>query len=172
MPLLTPTPSTLKKYGLPLEVWQTMADQQGHACAVCKQEPTKGRLCIDHEHVKGWKKMIPSERVKYVRALLCFRCNTTYMGRGITVERSRGVTAVLEEYSLRRPDPVQSLKLSKALTSKKTPSSAHDEQSLRPRSPPCQIICPLASPIRSSPNDMPCTRTRPGSTPATESPAT
>jgi hypothetical protein len=80
-----------------------MADAQNHACAVCKQEPTKGRLCIDHEHVKKWKKMPPDERVKFVRGLLCYRCNTTFVGRGITVERSRGVTAYLEAYQLRRP---------------------------------------------------------------------
>jgi hypothetical protein len=100
IPLLTPTLSTLKKYGLSVEEWRVMADEQGEACYVCKQKPTKGRLCIDHEHVKGWKKMPPHQRKIYVRGLLCFRCNTTFVGRGVTVERSRNVTAYLEHYEI------------------------------------------------------------------------
>lgn len=103
MPLLTPSLATLKKYGLSLEEWQAMADAQGHACYVCHQVPTKGRLCIDHEHVKNWKKMPPERRKLFVRGLLCFRCNTTYVGRSITVERSRRVTQYLEAYEARKP---------------------------------------------------------------------
>ena len=104
--LLEPKPATLKKYGLSLEEWRAMADAQGHRCWVCQQEPTKGRLCIDHVHVKGWKKMPPEQRKLYVRGLLCFRCNTTFVGRGVTVERSRRVTLYLEAYETRRPpDP-------------------------------------------------------------------
>lgn len=101
--LIEPKPATLKKYGLSLEEWRALADYQGHACFVCKQEPTKGRLCIDHEHAKGWKKMPPERRKLFVRGLLCFRCNTTFVGRGVTVERSRNVTKYLEEYEARRP---------------------------------------------------------------------
>lgn len=101
--LLTPSPATLKKYGLSLAEWTVMAEAQGSACAVCKQIPKKGRLCIDHEHVKKWKKMPPEQRKLYVRGLLCFRCNTTFVGRGITVERSEGVTTYLKNYQARRP---------------------------------------------------------------------
>jgi hypothetical protein len=105
--LLQPTLTTLKKYGLTVESWQELADHQNHACAVCKIEPTKGRLCVDHEHIKGWKKMPPEQRVTYVRGLLCFFCNTRYCGRGITAERSRNVTAYLEAYTYRRQQPAQ-----------------------------------------------------------------
>ena len=101
--LFEPKPNTLRKYGLNAEEWRAMADRQNHSCAVCKQEPTKGRLCIDHEHRKGWKKMPPEERKRYVRGLLCFRCNTTFVGRGVTIDRSRNVTAYLEAYEVRRP---------------------------------------------------------------------
>lgn len=94
--LLKPSKATLKKYGLSEIEWQFLAYSQGHACAVCKQFPTKGRLCIDHEHVKGWKKMPPEKRKLFVRGLLCWRCNTTFVGRGITAERSRNVTIYLE----------------------------------------------------------------------------
>lgn len=105
MSLLEPSQSTLKKYGLSLDEWRAMADAQEHRCWVCRQEPTKGRLCVDHEHVKGWKKMPPEQRKLYVRGLLCFRCNTTFVGRGVTVERSRRVTLYLEAFEARRPPP-------------------------------------------------------------------
>jgi hypothetical protein len=106
IPLLTPSAPTLAKYGLNEAEWRAMADAQGEACKVCKQKPTKGRLCIDHEHVKQWKKLLPEHRKLFVRGLLCFRCNTTFVGRGITVERSRNVTAYLEDYQSRRPAEV------------------------------------------------------------------
>lgn len=99
-----PSSSTLKKYGLSLEQWKEMADKQGHKCYVCQIVPTKNRLCIDHEHVKGWKKKPPEERVLYVRGLLCWRCNTTYLGRGISIDRAKKVVSYLEEYQLRRPN--------------------------------------------------------------------
>lgn len=99
--LLTPKPATLKKYGLSELEWQVMADNQHHACAICLQVPKKGRLVIDHFHVKGWKKMPPQERKRYVRCLACWTCNHYYLGRGITVERASNVVAVLEAFNRR-----------------------------------------------------------------------
>lgn len=102
-PLSTPKPNTLKRYGLSEVEWRAMADEQKEACFVCEQKPTKGRLCIDHEHVKGWKKMPPHQRKLYVRGLLCYRCNTTFVGRGITIQRAQSVALYLQRYALRRP---------------------------------------------------------------------
>jgi hypothetical protein len=48
--------------------------------------------------------MPPEQRRLYVRGLLCWRCNTTFVGRGITVERSRAVTVYLEQFETRRPE--------------------------------------------------------------------
>lgn len=79
-----------------------MADAQEHACYVCRRVPTKLRLCIDHEHVKGWKKLPPEKRKIYVRGLLCWTCNTTFLGRGITIARSQNVTKYLQEYEARK----------------------------------------------------------------------
>lgn len=79
-----------------------MADEQGEACFVCKQKPKKGRLCIDHEHAKGWGKMPPELRKTYVRGLLCFRCNTTFVGRGASIERAKNVALYLERYEAKR----------------------------------------------------------------------
>jgi len=103
MALIPPTKTTLQKYGLSLDEWQAMADAQGHRCYICRQEPSKGRLCVDHFHAKGWKKMPPEQRKLYVRALLCWTCNHYYMGRGITVEKAKNVVACLEAFEVRRP---------------------------------------------------------------------
>lgn len=101
--LLDPSVATLKKYGLSLEEWRGLAASQEHCCFVCRREPSKGRLCIDHEHVKGWKKMPPEQRKLYVRGLLCWVCNHYYLGRGITIERAQNVVLYLQAYSSRRP---------------------------------------------------------------------
>lgn len=116
MPVQVPSSATLKKFGLSEPEWCQLLDRQGGCCAVCRQEPGApklhpergGRLCIDHEHVyvsvpgkktkTPWKKLPPEQRKLYVRGLLCWRCNTTFVGRGITVDRSRNVTAYLEQY--------------------------------------------------------------------------
>lgn len=100
-----PSLATLKKYGLSGPEWQAYLDAQNGVCFVCEKEPTKGRLCIDHEHVKGWKKMPPEKRKLYVRGLLCWVCNCHYLFRGITITRSKNVTAYLEKYEARRVAP-------------------------------------------------------------------
>lgn len=96
-----PKPATLKRYGLSEAEWCAMLDAQGGVCAVCKRVPTTGRLCTDHEHVKGWKKMPPEQRKQYVRGLLCWTCNSFYLARGITVDRARNVVSYLDQYQTR-----------------------------------------------------------------------
>lgn len=57
----------LKKYGITLDDYDRMADEQDHKCALCGQPETtsnKERLCIDHDHETG-----------KVRRLLCSNCN-------------------------------------------------------------------------------------------------
>ncbi len=75
MTLKQPSTKTLAKYGLQLSDWEAIAQRQNYACYVCQKLPTTGRLCIDHEHVKGWAKMPDDQRKLYVRALLCHWCN-------------------------------------------------------------------------------------------------
>jgi hypothetical protein len=98
-----PAPLTLRKYGLTLEDWRALAEKQGYVCAVCELEPKSGRLVIDHEHVKGWKRLKPEKRRWYVRGLLCWFCNHSYVGRCITINKARNVLAYLERYQLREP---------------------------------------------------------------------
>ena len=104
MPLLQPSALTLRKYGLTPETWRVIADRQGEVCYVCQQLPKSNRLHIDHDHVRGWKKKPPQERARFVRGLLCFRCNTTYVGRSITVERARRVVEYLLAYETHQPE--------------------------------------------------------------------
>lgn len=107
-----PSADTLKKYGLTEPEWLAILERQGGVCAVCKKEPSPpkahpergGRLCTDHDHVKGFKKMPPELRKLYVRGLLCFFCNHYYAGRGITVFKSKNVTAYLERYEQQKLD--------------------------------------------------------------------
>jgi hypothetical protein len=60
-------------------------------------------MVIDHEHVRGWKKMPPEQRKLYVRGLTCWYCNSTYLGRGLTVAKAEGVVRYLKAYAARRP---------------------------------------------------------------------
>lgn len=104
-----PTQVTLRKYGLTLDDWTQMLQRQGSVCAVCKRLPSSGRLCVDHDHCKGFKKMSPEEKKKHCRGLLCFFCNRYYVGRSITIEKSKNVTAYLEAYEARKLEQDQKL---------------------------------------------------------------
>ena len=106
-----PTPATLKMYGASVQVWEAIIDRQGGVCPVCKKVPNPpkdappdsgGRGVFDHEHVRGWKKMTPEERVKYVRGVTCWFCNHSYLGRGITVEKAENAAQYLADYAARK----------------------------------------------------------------------
>lgn len=105
----TPAPTTLAKYGGTVELWAALLASQGGVCGVCGKVPSpskrdgKVRMVMDHEHVRGWKKMPPEQRWLYVRGLTCWFCNSTYLGRGMTVEKAEGVVRYLKRYMERRP---------------------------------------------------------------------
>jgi hypothetical protein len=101
MRLLEPSAETLARYGLTLEAWHAIACRQGGVCGACKRLPASGRLCIDHEHATGWRLMPDEERAKYVRGLLCYRCNRFYLAQGMTRETALGAAAYLEAYEAR-----------------------------------------------------------------------
>ncbi len=52
------------KYGLSLDDYQTMLEQQNGSCMICKAIPNK-HLAVDHCHTTG-----------KIRGLLCGKCNT------------------------------------------------------------------------------------------------
>lgn len=102
----TPSKQTLRRYGLSLEEWQGILDRQGGVCGVCKMTPDSGTLHIEHEHVRGWKKMAPDNRKRFVRGLCCFVCNTRWVGRGATPEKLRAAAVYLEEYDRRKYETI------------------------------------------------------------------
>lgn len=66
----------LKNYGISLEEYNTKLKQQNGVCACCNT--LQPRMCVDHIHVLGYKKMPPEEKKKYVRGIVCFYCNTSF----------------------------------------------------------------------------------------------
>lgn len=98
-----PLPKTLAKYGLSEADFVALVERQGGVCYVCQKAPSTGRLCIDHDHVKGWSRMEASKRRLYVRGLLCFFCNHYYVGRSITVDKARRVVEYLERFASNTP---------------------------------------------------------------------
>lgn len=100
--LKKPSDSTLAKYGLDHTDFMFMVYRAGWACEVCGKLPPSGRLFIDHEHVKGWKKMLPEERKQYVRGLACYVCNRFVLNYRVTAWLLRQAAAYLERYEERR----------------------------------------------------------------------
>lgn len=57
-------------YGITIEDYDRMLEEQGGKCAVCGKKPRKTSLAVDHNHRTG-----------KVRGLLCFSCNYKIVGR-------------------------------------------------------------------------------------------
>jgi hypothetical protein len=96
-----PKPGTLRRYGLSLAEWREYLSDQGGVCYVCQKVPPNGRLCVDHHHVKGWKRMPPESRKRHVRGLLCSYCNRRLVAKGMTAERAQRIHTYLESYARR-----------------------------------------------------------------------
>lgn len=54
-----------RKYGITLEQYNKLLDQQNGKCAICGGGNGKHKLVIDHDHATG-----------KIRGLLCKKCNT------------------------------------------------------------------------------------------------
>lgn len=67
------------KYGITLEDFTRIHNEQGGACAICKRINIK--LCVDHDHV-----------TEKVRSLLCNQCNTAL---GLLRDSSQLATAAV-----------------------------------------------------------------------------
>lgn len=96
-----PGATTLRRYGLTIAEWRAILKRQRGGCGVCGKVPPSGTLCIDHQHVRGWAKLLPESRKQYVRGLACFRCNVA-MRHGTTIEWLVAATKYLEKYEQRR----------------------------------------------------------------------
>ena len=95
--------ASLDKYGLDEQMWLTMLRDQGWKCLICDKPSSTGAYVVDHEHIRGYKKLPPEQKRLYVRGICCWFCNHSYLGRGITLEKARNMVAYLEAYAARRP---------------------------------------------------------------------
>jgi hypothetical protein len=95
-----PITKTLNRYGLTEYEWLSLLNSQAWRCGCCGKE--KQTWNIDHEHVKGWKRMSPEDRKKYVRGILCWRCNKLVVGSRLTYEESKKITRYLKVYEGRK----------------------------------------------------------------------
>ena len=64
-------------YGATPEWIAAALEAQGGACAIFKFIPGQADrpLHLDHEHIEGWKEMLPEERKLYIRGFLHSNCN-------------------------------------------------------------------------------------------------
>lgn len=96
-----PSPQTLRKYGLKKEDWVEMYNLQNGICPICKR-PLENP-CVDHLHIRNWKKMKAEKRKLYVRGIPCMYCNRRLLMRGMTLERARNIVDYLEKFEKRKP---------------------------------------------------------------------
>lgn len=90
-----PTLATMRKYGLDRSCFDKLCARQHGLCAVCFSLPDSRMLVIDHEHVKGFKKLPPQEKRKHVRGLLCTYDNFRMIPRGMTRDKANFVASYL-----------------------------------------------------------------------------
>jgi hypothetical protein len=94
--VILPRKETLKKYGLSLQDWTELYALQDGKCFIC--ERPMERPCVDHFHIRNWKKMKPEKRRLYVRGLLCVYCNRRLLGRGMSLQRAKRIVLYLERF--------------------------------------------------------------------------
>lgn len=97
--VIPPTKATLKKYGLTIQLWQKMLNIQQGRCYICDREfSEKVKPCVDHLHVRNYKKFSPEKKRIYVRGLLCRFCNRQLVPKGMTTERAKNVYLYLQRF--------------------------------------------------------------------------
>lgn len=64
------------KYGLTVEAFNSLLGEQNGLCKICGMINDGIALCVDHLHIPDYESLSPNEKAKYVRGLLCNRCNT------------------------------------------------------------------------------------------------
>ncbi len=89
------------EYGITVETYEEMLSAQEGVCALCSRPPKTKRLAVDHLHIPGYKKMLPDEKKKYVRGLLCSQCNQFLIGKN-TLDSARKVVYYLEKFEERK----------------------------------------------------------------------
>lgn len=80
--------SLKRKYGITLEIYEKMYEEQKGLCAVCKCVPDGRGLVVDHDHATG-----------KIRGLLCVNCNSMLGMSGDKTEVLRNAIDYLEKNS-------------------------------------------------------------------------
>lgn len=76
-----------RTYGIDPEEYERLLQAQGGRCAICRSEPKKRPLMVDHEH-----------KTRRIRGLLCFWCNHRLLGGARErVDVLRSAIAYLED---------------------------------------------------------------------------
>jgi hypothetical protein len=70
------------EYGISLDEYDKMVENQEGVCAICKKPPIGRRLAVDHDHVTG-----------KIRGLLCHNCNVSL---GLLGEDSEAIKRLLD----------------------------------------------------------------------------
>lgn len=96
-PLLSRT-RALKKYGLSIEAYHQLLEQQDFRCKICKQKDTsfRRRLSVDHDH-----SCCPGEGScgECVRGLLCHHCNAALGNAKDSIEVLESMISYLKNFS-------------------------------------------------------------------------
>lgn len=95
-----PAVSTLRRYGLTRADWLGMLAAQNWQCPICERRVALWN--VDHEHVPGWKRMPAIERRRFVRGVLCARCNWKLVGSNLPADTADRIAAYLRAYERRR----------------------------------------------------------------------
>ena len=103
-----PAAATFKRYGITEGQWLGMLAEQGGVCPICQRVPPSGKMAVDHQHVRGWKRMTPGDRAKYVRGIVCVWCNRWMLHYSMTPAKAERVAAYLNAYEQRRGSWVNS----------------------------------------------------------------
>ena len=96
-----PSKATVTKYGITVDEWLALLHNQGWMCPIC-QKHRGVKWTTDHEHVRGWSKMEPEERRRFVRGILCRHCNWKVVHSRLTAAQARRIAEYIEAYEARR----------------------------------------------------------------------
>ena len=100
--IVTPSPQTLKRYGITREQWLELLAAQDWKCPICDKTGSDVKWNTDHEHVRGWEKMSDRERAKYTRGILCAYDNHRVVHSKISAKTAFRIAIYIFKYELRR----------------------------------------------------------------------
>lgn len=82
-------------FGITLDDYMRMLEEQGGVCSICRKPPVRERLCVDHDH-----SCCSGVRTcgRCIRGLICRRCNSMLGFVDDNVDRLRSAIAYIERW--------------------------------------------------------------------------